>query len=230
MNSGPDLAGVAALIGDPARARMLALLLDGRALPASQLASEAGIAASTASAHLAKLTDGGLVDVARTGRHRYFRLASPQVAQALEALQVVAAGRPSRPRAPDPAGEALRTARTCYDHLAGRLGVALTDAMLARDWLHAHGDDFHVTAAGTAGFTDLGIDIGPLQGGRRAFARCCIDWSERRPHLAGALGAAVAGHGFAAGWLGRRDGTRAITVTRKGETALREAFGVRWPG
>jgi DNA-binding transcriptional ArsR family regulator len=194
---GPDVATVAALLGDAARARMLTALMSGRALTATELALEGDVAPSTASSHLAKLEAAGLVAQARQGRHRYFRLASAEVAAALEGLMTIAARdeKTSRgaARAPRrrPADESLRRARVCYDHLAGEAGVALLTALRARRYVRASGEALSLTAEGAAWATSLGIDVAALRGRRRPLCRSCLDWSERRFHLAGGLGAAL---------------------------------------
>lgn len=223
---GPAVATVAGLIGDPSRAAMLTALLGGVARPAGELARHAGISPQTASVHLAKLIEGGLVQVRKSGRHRYFSLAGAPVARALESLALVA------PPAPETGAKAgfemrrLRRARTCYDHLAGALGVAVTDALVARDCLDEHGEAYEVTPAGEAWLRGLEVDLQRVRESRRTFARACIDWSERRPHLAGALGAALTRRFFEVGWLARIDGTRAVTPTAEGRRALRRELGV----
>jgi len=217
-----DLAAVGALLAEPARARMLAALGDGRALPASALAAEARGAPSTASGHLAKLVGGGLLAVESRGRRRYFRLQGPEIGEALEAMARIAPREPVRSLGQATRAEALRSARTCYDHLAGRLGTALMDALLERGLVA----DEHVTAHGAEALTRLGIDVDSIPGRRPTF-RSCLDWSERRPHAAGKLGAALTSRSFELGWIERRDSGRAVRVTRAGTAGFAEAFGLR---
>jgi len=221
-----NLAEVASLVGDPARANMLAALMDGRALTASELAFQARVTPQTASAHLAKLTDSHLLAVVSQGRHRYFRLASPLVGRMLEGIMAVAAiEAPRRHRPPSQKDAAMRQARTCYDHLAGRVGVALADALTAEGHVILGDDGGTVTERGTAFFGTLGITLeaqGPRQ---RCFCRPCLDWSERRPHLAGALGAALASTAFEQHWIERLRDTRAVKVTAAGEDAMSRLFG-----
>lgn len=229
MPSIAAIAETAALLGEPARTAMLAALLDGRALTAGELAATAGVTPQTASLHLGRLTEAGLLAVERQGRHRYHRLASPAVAQLLEGLMQVADASPTRrpPRRTGPADEALRRARTCYDHLAGRLGVALTDALVARGQLELEADGGALTPAGEAFLDRLGLPA-PSAAARRGrrFCRPCLDWSERRPHLAGALGAALCAHCFGQGWLRHLPDSRAVAVTPAGQLALARQFGV----
>ena len=230
MLSTAAFAETAALMGDPARANMLAALMDGRALTATELARTAGIAPQTASGHLARLTEAGLLAVERQGRHRYHRLATPAVAQMLEGIMAVAAGGAGRPRrAPavvGPRDQALRQARTCYDHLAGRVAVAMADRMVARGQIELAPDGGALTEAGADFLRGLGLDLAPVAArpGRRVFCRPCLDWSERRPHIGGTLGAALCRHCFARGWMRRIEGTRAVSVTPSGRLALGRAF------
>ena len=229
METGPHIAQIAALVGDPARARMLSILLDGRALTASELALSAGTMPRTASAELAKLTDSGLLAVEQQGRHRYFRLASPLVASMLEGIVAVAEAGPSRDRPRWKGGEGLRTARSCYDHLAGRLAVSLTDALVGRDHVSLSIDGGEVTPSGALFFEAFGIDLGETARRKRAFCKPCLDWSERRPHLAGALGAALLSRGLALGWVERIGDSRALTITRAGTDGFLRVFDVRLP-
>ncbi|HJS30748.1 MAG TPA: helix-turn-helix transcriptional regulator [Alphaproteobacteria bacterium] len=230
MASTTMFAEVAALAGDPARAGMLHALMDGRALTASELADVAGVTPQTASGHLARMIAAELLAVEKQGRHRYYRLASPAVARMMESIMLVASRRePTRPpRVVGSREAALRAARTCYDHLAGRLGVALADAMTESGHVELASDGGLVTDAGIALFRRIGVDVDALAArrGRRVLCRPCLDWSERRPHLAGALGAALCEHCFARGWIRRIEGTRAVAITAKGAGAFREAFGV----
>lgn len=230
MASHAAFAETATLAGDPARAVMLHALMDGRALTASELAQAAGITPQTASGHLSKLAAGGLLTVEKQGRHRYHRLASAAVARMLEGIMQVAAAQASRrrPIVTGPRDTALRAARTCYDHLAGHLGVALADSLVANKQIELTADAGIVTARGITLFDKLGIDYAARKPGSRARMLCrpCLDWSERRPHLAGALGAALCAHCFDAGWIRRNDGTRAVSVTTKGRGAFRDLFGI----
>ena len=212
-----DISPVASLLGDPARARIVQALHDGRALPAGELARRAGIRAQTASGHLAKLVAARLLAVERTGRHRYFRLAGADVARAVEALSAIAPPATAGSLKQAVVGEALAEARTCYDHLAGRLGVALTDALLDRQAIVATEADFALGA----GLDDLldALAIGNLPPRRRAAVRC-LDWSERRPHVGGALGAAICSRAFEEGWIERLPGSRAVKVTGPGAKAF----------
>ena len=234
MPGDADVAKVANIIGEPARAAVLMALADGRALPATTLASDAGVAPSTLSAHLALLVEGGLIRAEPSGRYRYFRLAGPQVVEALEALARLAPTLRVGSLRQSTHAEALRRARTCYDHLAGRLGVAVCDALLGSGVVvpTAGGQDDEV-AAGTTGYdvseagrrrlASLGVDLG--SGGRRPLVRSCLDWSEQRPHLAGVLGAALL-RGFAElGWV-RPGQRRAVQVTELGRAALVDEVGV----
>jgi DNA-binding transcriptional ArsR family regulator len=217
----------AALIGDPARAAMLLALFDGRALPASQLAWAAGVSPQAASNHLAKLADGGLVAATRQGRHRYYRLAGPQVAQALEALSRLSPAVKALDPPLSPKARRLREARTCYDHLAGRLGVALADAFEREGLIEADGAErYRLTPAGEARLAGLGVDLAGIKSGRRGLARPCLDWTERRRHLAGPIAARLLARLFELGWIERGRETRAAILTPAGRTGLREVFGV----
>jgi DNA-binding transcriptional ArsR family regulator len=223
------IAEVASIIGEPARAAMLTVLMDGRALTATELAGVAGITPQTASSHLARLIGAELVTVEKQGRNRYHRLAGPFVAQLLESLMQHTTGGVARQSVPrtGPRDEAMRRARTCYDHLAGRLGVAIADALVARGHVEIDDEAGLITEGGAAFLARIGIAL-PEAGRRltRPLCRPCLDWSERRPHLAGRLGAAICTHGFDAGWLRRIDGTRAVSVTPKGQAAMAKIFGI----
>ncbi|MFC4279154.1 ArsR/SmtB family transcription factor [Achromobacter aloeverae] len=214
-----QLAAVAAAIGDPARARMLCSLLDGCARTATELAAVADIGASTASSHFSRLREQGLVEQATQGKHRYYRLANPDVAAALEALLVVAGVRatPFKPHTPPE----LCEARTCYKHMAGAVAVRLHDAFLARGYLHAGTGQYALTAAGEDYLRDLGMDVATVHTTRRSFAHPCLDWSARRPHIGGALGDALLAHFLKRKWVERQGHTRALRLTRSGEKALR---------
>lgn len=229
MASNAAFAEVASLAGDPGRASMLHALMDGRALTATELARVAGITPQTTSGHLARLSAGGLVTVQKRGRHRYHRLASPAVARMLESIMQVAAGSaPRRKVFVGPRDLALRAARTCYDHLAGHLGVALADALVANGQIELTSDAGIITGNGAALFDRLGIELdasGKRKG--RMLCRPCLDWSERRPHLAGQLGGALCRHCFTAGWIRHVDGTRAVVVTPKGQRNFRDIFRIK---
>ncbi len=221
-----DLAQVAALVGDPARANILSALLDGRALTASELAYFARVSPQTTSGHLAKLTDGKLLSVLQQGRNRYYRLATPLVAQMLEGIMSVATQGPQRHRPFSRRDEAMRTARTCYDHFAGRLGVALADALHQREHLLLSEEGGEVTEKGDAFLRDFGVDLEAARQRRRIFCRPCLDWTERRLHIGGAVGAALAARCFALSWFTRSRDSRALTITPEGERGLAEVFGV----
>ena len=227
MADGPYIAEAASLIGDPARANMLAALLDGRAMTATELGLAAGVAPSTASGHLSKLVEGKLLSVASSGRHRYFRLASPAVARVLEDLMTLAADGPPRHRPKTRCDEAMARARTCYDHLAGKLGVALADGLVERNHVSLSDEGGLLTDSGRAFFDRLGVKIESAKRSRRPVCRPCLDWSERRWHIAGAIGAALTSRCFDLGWVERQKHGRAVTITRAGERAFEELFGVR---
>jgi DNA-binding transcriptional ArsR family regulator len=236
MSNNARFAEIAALAGDPARVGMLHALMDGRALTASELARVASITPQTASEHLAKMAAAGLVTVQKQGRHRYHRLTSPAVAQMMESIMLVASRVDTVRPAPitGPRDAALRAARTCYDHLAGHLGVALADALVAGGHVEMSNDAGVVTDAGIALFGRIGIDVAAFSAGRgktaRVLCRPCLDWSERRPHLAGAVAAALCRRSLEDGWIRRMEGTRAVTVTPKGQRLFLEAIGVRLGG
>jgi DNA-binding transcriptional ArsR family regulator len=233
MASNALFAEVAALAGDPARAGMLHALMDGRALTASELAHVAGITPQTASSHLGRMITAGLLSVEKQGRHRYHRLASPAVARMMESIMQVASGLGPAPKqlVVGPRDAALRAARTCYDHLAGHLGVTLADSMVRGGQVELANDAGLVTDAGIALLGRIGIDVDSLMAARgksrRILCRPCLDWSERRPHLAGAVGAALCSQCFAKGWIRRINGTRAVAITPAGQRIFREEFDVR---
>ena len=221
-----NIASPAALIGDPSRAAMLQALMDGRAHPAGALAWAAGLTAQAASNHLARLVDGGLLSVERQGRHRYYRLANAEVAHVLEALAVLAAPVRSLQQPRSPEARALRKGRCCYGHLAGRLGIAVTDALVARGVLELADDKLYaVPDAGRAWFGDLGLEPTALRA-KRGVARQCLDWTERRHHLAGPLGVALLSRMVALGWIEADTGSRAVKLTMLGREELRLRLGV----
>jgi DNA-binding transcriptional ArsR family regulator len=232
MKDGPNIARIASLIGDHARCDMLTALLAGEALTATELAAEAGITKQTASSHLAKLVDAGLVVVETQGRHRYFRLAAADVAQLLETLMGVAQRTGATRVRPGPREPALRKARVCYDHLAGDIGVETYDALLARRFIRsvrAKGDGgtlIELTNSGKQFFAGLNFDLAGTSRSRRPLCRPCLDWSVRRHHLAGSLGAAVLQHCYQQRWAKRVEGSRIVQFTAGGEQALRDTLGL----
>ncbi len=211
-------------MGDPARANMLTALMSGKALTATELAAEAGVTAQTASGHLAKLLDGGLVQVRKQGRHKYFTLAHADVAAALEGLMGLAAGQLRTRTGPKDA--ALREARVCYNHLAGQRGVQLYGSLLAHGFLKEAADGPVLTAAGCVFANDFGIDLDALSAARAPLCRTCLDWSERRTHLAGSLGRAMLARMEDLGWLWRDEGSRAVLFSAVGKEAFSAAFAV----
>jgi DNA-binding transcriptional ArsR family regulator len=221
MREGPDISIVAALIGNPASANMLMALLAGPALTATELAQESGLSLSTASGHLAKLAKAGLVAVVRQGRHRYFRLADPDVAIALEALIPVAARAGHLRVRTGPRDPELRLARSCYDHLAGHLAVAMLDRFVERRLLARRGEAVRMTPDGRRFFVKNGIDLAAMERGQRQLCRCCLDWSERRSHLGGALGAAVFDQILTRGWAVREAKTRIVRFSAPGERKMK---------
>jgi len=226
MQTGPHIAQIAALVGDPARANVLSALMDGRALTATELAYFAGVTPQTASSHLGKLAEVGLLALEKQGRHRYYRLASPLVGRMLEGIMAVAEAGPARYRPHWKGGDALRTARTCYDHLAGRVAVSMTDALVCHGHVVLAEDGGEVTAAGMAFLAGLGLDLAAAGKRRRAFCKPCLDWSERRPHLAGAIGAALAARAFELRWIERIKDSRAVAITEAGRRGFVGTFGM----
>jgi len=244
-----DIAPVAALLADRTRARIIAALVDGRALPASVIAQESGVSASTTSEHLGRLVDGGLLRVEPSGRHRYYRLAGPDVAAAVEALAVIAPQPPVTSLRESTRAAAMRRARTCYDHLAGRVGVGMMQGFIDRGALvrvdgragtrpasadrlaaPARSQPYALGPQAAAVFAGAGVDLEPLldrPAGARPLLRFCVDWSEQRYHLAGALGAAVLDRALQAGWIVRRPNGRAVDVTDAGQRALRQSLGLQ---
>jgi len=223
----PELAELAGLIADPRRAGILTRLMDGRAQTAGELALVAGVTPQTASWHLSRLVERALLTVERHGPRRLYRLATPLVAQMLEAMMTVAAIDPHPSRPPPRIDAEMRRARTCYDHLAGELGVAVTDAMRERGHLNLDHEAGELTASGLAFLGGLGIDLRSPTRSRRVLCRPCLDWSERRPHLAGRAGAAIAGLALQRDWIRRRPNGRSVEITAAGLAAFRTLFGAR---
>jgi DNA-binding transcriptional ArsR family regulator len=224
MKDGPNIVGIAALIGDHARAEILTALTAGEALTATELAAVAGVTKQTVSSHLAKLLDARLVAVESQGRHRYFRLGGRDVAQLLENLMGVAYRTGAVRVRASPREPALRKARVCYDHLAGDLGVLVFDGLAQRRLLRTGSDGLHLTKGGQRFFATFGIDTDALVSRRRPLCRACLDWSVRRHHLAGALGAALLDRCYELGWARRVKGSRIVNFSPSGEKALRERF------
>lgn len=220
MKDGPNISIVAAMMGDPARANMVMALMSGLSLTASELAHEAGVTASTASGHLAKLEACGLLAGRKQGRHRYFRIADPDVAHAVEALVTVAARVGHLRSRLGPKDEAMRHARSCYDHLAGHLAVDLFEHWVAGRMLAWRDDVVHLTAKGRRSLTDRGIDVPLLERKKRPLCRTCVDWSERRNHLGGSIGAAILSHIADRGWAVRKAGSRTVQFSARGEKSF----------
>ncbi|MFI5446408.1 ArsR/SmtB family transcription factor [Polaromonas sp. UC242_47] len=234
MNAEPDLARLAATVGDPRRIQMLVLLMEGRALTAKEMALGAGITPATATAHLKRLLDDGLLAGTSQGRHKYFRLASEQVAQLVESLMRVAPPRQRVAAAAPASNEPIRHARYCYDHLAGSLGTGLLSTLLHKGWLvndttDAAAKQLAITPKGTKAFTALGIDLASTRARRRQLACRCLDWSERRDHLGGALGAALAEQLQAARWIERKKHSRVVCITELGQAQFKQ-LGLSLPG
>jgi DNA-binding transcriptional ArsR family regulator len=221
-----DIAAAAALLAEPARAALVGALMDKEPLPASALAASAGIARSTASEHLHRLVEGGFLTASQNGRHRYYRLAGPAVAAAVEALAVVAPQRPVRSLREATKSAQIREARTCYDHLAGRFGVALSQALERERVLVRRGGTYDLGGRARTRLAPLGIDVDALERLRRPLVRGCLDWTERELHVAGALGSALATRLFELGWVERFEANRSVTVTDEGRHMLGDEFGL----
>jgi DNA-binding transcriptional ArsR family regulator len=230
MNGDADLAVVAALIADRNRASMLLALLGGRPCSGSALAEAAGISRSLASAHLRKLVAGGLVAAERHGRQRLYSLAGDEVVEALEGLILIAPPTQVRSLRGATQSDGLRRARLCYDHLAGALGVAVTDALVARNLIRPRDGGFELGRDAAAGFAEIGVDLTAIESARRPSLRACLDWTERRDHLAGGLGAAMASELIERGWIRRREASRVVTLTAAGSRGLKRWIGVEIAG
>ncbi|QDG78684.1 helix-turn-helix transcriptional regulator [Labrenzia sp. PHM005] len=228
MKDGPDIARIGALIGDPARANILSALMSGKALTATELAVEAGITGQTASSHLKKLMEGGLLTQAKQGRHKYFTLSGPEVGTTLEALMGLAAKKGHLRTRTGPRDPAMRNARVCYDHLAGDMAVRIFDSLQQRGFLQtttAPGG-IGLTAEGESFVTSVGIDLSELKANRRPICRTCLDWSERRNHLAGSLGAAFLTRFKSAGWVRQETNSRTVHISPPGERELKKLFPI----
>jgi DNA-binding transcriptional ArsR family regulator len=226
MNTQPDIASIASLIGEPARATILLSLLGGVSLPASELAFRCQLTQQTISSHLAKLVAGGLLRVEHSGRHRYFRLAGPEVGRAIETLQAIAPRPPVRSLRQSEETKALCDARTCYDHLAGKLGVSITQSLLQHGYIKEAERHYLLTPAGEQWCTHMGIDWLQASTRKRILAGSCLDWSERHYHLSGALGASIAAQLFSLGWIVRSTNTRTIRLTESGRAGLSHELGI----
>lgn len=224
MKEGPDIASVAAMIGDSARANMLTALMSGKALTATELAGEAGVTAQTASAHLGKLVDAGLLTLRRQGRHRYFALAEDDVGVVLEGLMGLTAARERMRTRTGPRDPGLRRARVCYNPLAGELAVEICERLRGDGRIVETSEDVTLTDAGRAFFGAFCVDLAPLERARRPLCRSCLDWSMRRTHLAGGLGTAILDRIHVLGWARREPVRRVVPFTREGERALWAAF------
>ncbi|MGB5212155.1 MAG: winged helix-turn-helix domain-containing protein [Anderseniella sp.] len=226
MKEGPDIALLGSLIGDPARANILTALMSGKALTASELASEAGVTVQTASSHLKKLQDANLLRQRKQGRHRYFTLADDDVGSVLEAMMGLAAKRGLVRTRTGPRDDALRKARVCYNHLAGDLGVAIYDGMVSHGYLVELDDGVDLTCGGEDFAGQFGIDLATLSKSRRPMCKSCLDWSSRRTHLAGSLGTALLNRFYELDWASRVDGSRVVEFSTRGERLLLAKFGV----
>jgi DNA-binding transcriptional ArsR family regulator len=226
MSNAPQIAEVAALVGDPARANMLCALLGGRALTATELAFAAGVSPQTTSGHLGKLFAARLVVLMKQGRHRYYRLAGPQVGQMLESVMNVALTGPPRFQPKSKLDDKLRHARTCYDHIAGVVGVGLAERMTEREFVVLGDEAGEVTPSGMEFLAKLGVALAPARAKRRVFCRPCLDWTERRWHIGGAVGAALAQRCFELKWIERVRESRALTITPAGRRGLMEFFAL----
>ncbi|KWV52703.1 MULTISPECIES: helix-turn-helix transcriptional regulator [Rhizobium] len=224
MKEGPDIAQIGALIGDPARANMLTALMGGKALTATELAAAGGVTVQTASTHLAKLEAGNLLVQRKQGRHRYFTLADDSVGKFLESIMGFAAGRGHLRHKPGPKEPALRKARICYDHLAGDYGVRMLDSLIAKGAIDAMGDGLALTESGETELKTIGIDVHALKSSRRPLCRSCLDWSERRAHLAGSLGKALLSNFLEKGWARRTAESRSVVFSPEGERQFLALF------
>ena len=226
MSNAPLMAEVAALVGDPARANILCALLGGRALTAGELAFAAGVSPQTTSGHLGKLSAARLIVLMKQGRHRYYRLAGPHVGQMLESIMNVALVGPPRFQPKSKLDEEMRHARTCYDHIAGVLGVGLAERLIERDFVILGDEAGEVTASGADFLLKLGVDLSAARAKRRVFCRPCLDWTERRLHIGGAVGAALARRCFELKWIERVRDSRALAITPAGRRGLMDAFAL----
>jgi DNA-binding transcriptional ArsR family regulator len=226
MSEDARIAEIAALVGDPARANILAALMGGRALTAGELVHAAGVSPQTTSGHLGKLTNGRLIACVKQGRHRYYRIATPRVAEMLEAIMAIVADAPPRYRPRSKLDDAMRDARTCYDHFAGKLGVGITDALCALGHVTLSDEGGELSESGVVFLEKFGIDLAAARSRRRIFCRPCLDWTERRPHLGGTVGAVLARRCFDLKWVQRTRDSRALIVTPEGRRGLADRFGM----
>jgi DNA-binding transcriptional ArsR family regulator len=226
MTEDARIAEIAALVGDPARTNILAALMGGRALTAGELVHAAGVSPQTTSGHLGKLTNGRLIACVKQGRHRYYRIATPRVAEMLESIMAVVADAPPRYRPRSKLDDAMRDARTCYDHFAGKLGVGITDALCALGHVTLSEEGGELSEKGMVFFEKFGIDLAAARSRRRIFCRPCLDWTERRPHLGGTVGAVLAQRCFDLKWVQRTRDSRALIVTPAGRRGLTDTFGL----